>query len=208
MGGKDLAFPHHANEEMLFQLKHNCSVTKFWGHIGLVNLNGRKMSKSLGNEIFCHLENEKKSIWKIRLLFPAYHHSVNAHISEDWLKGLSKFISKKIDIEEMQKYLANPRLSKSAFVLIRNNLSLASLFSDNSVSHLEKLALMLELKILETSRNWSSFHKIIRLLHIRKWLISRGLYHLSDEIRLMFPQLFGWYIEDREGSQRLFWKLR
>jgi cysteinyl-tRNA synthetase len=29
MGGKDLAFPHHANEEMLFQLKHNCSVTKF-----------------------------------------------------------------------------------------------------------------------------------------------------------------------------------
>ena len=48
-GGQDLIFPHHENE--IAQSKCACGgdYARYWMHNGYINVNGEKMSKSLGN---------------------------------------------------------------------------------------------------------------------------------------------------------------
>ena len=50
-GGLDLRFPHHENE-LAQSTAAGDEFANYWVHNGLVNVNGQKMSKSLGNSIF------------------------------------------------------------------------------------------------------------------------------------------------------------
>lgn len=50
-GGLDLRFPHHENELAQSNAAGD-AFASYWVHNGLVNVNGQKMSKSLGNSIF------------------------------------------------------------------------------------------------------------------------------------------------------------
>jgi cysteinyl-tRNA synthetase len=51
-GGADLLFPHHENEASQTRCSKNQELAKYWMHNGFVNINGAKMSKSLGNSFF------------------------------------------------------------------------------------------------------------------------------------------------------------
>lgn len=49
-GGRDLIFPHHENELAQSQCAHGGKqYVKYWMHNGFINVDGEKMSKSLGN---------------------------------------------------------------------------------------------------------------------------------------------------------------
>ncbi|WP_075187384.1 cysteine--tRNA ligase [Teredinibacter haidensis] len=49
-GGRDLIFPHHENELAQSQCAHDGEqYVKYWMHNGYINIDGEKMSKSLGN---------------------------------------------------------------------------------------------------------------------------------------------------------------
>ncbi|WP_019601697.1 cysteine--tRNA ligase [Teredinibacter turnerae] len=49
-GGRDLIFPHHENERAQSQCAHDGEqYVKYWMHNGYINIDGEKMSKSLGN---------------------------------------------------------------------------------------------------------------------------------------------------------------
>jgi len=62
-GGSDLLFPHHENEASQTRLAYNQEIAKYWMHNGFVNINGEKMSKSLGNSFF--LKDALKVIYHI-----------------------------------------------------------------------------------------------------------------------------------------------
>ncbi|HHD75700.1 MAG TPA: cysteine--tRNA ligase [Campylobacterales bacterium] len=51
-GGADLLFPHHENEAAQSRCATGHELSKYWMHNGFVNINGEKMSKSLGNSFF------------------------------------------------------------------------------------------------------------------------------------------------------------
>ena len=51
-GGRDLAFPHHECEAAQSESVTGVPFVKHWMHVGLVGLDGTKMSKSLGNLVF------------------------------------------------------------------------------------------------------------------------------------------------------------
>ncbi len=51
-GGADLLFPHHENEAAQTRCSSNHELAAYWMHNGFVNINGEKMSKSLGNSFF------------------------------------------------------------------------------------------------------------------------------------------------------------
>ena len=49
-GGRDLVFPHHENELAQSQCSHDgAQFVRYWMHNGYINIDGEKMSKSLGN---------------------------------------------------------------------------------------------------------------------------------------------------------------
>ena len=51
-GGADLLFPHHENEAAQTRCATHRELANYWMHNGFVNINGEKMSKSLGNSFF------------------------------------------------------------------------------------------------------------------------------------------------------------
>ena len=48
-GGRDLIFPHHENEIAQSESCTGIQFAKIWTHVGMVTINGEKMSKSIGN---------------------------------------------------------------------------------------------------------------------------------------------------------------
>ncbi len=48
-GGLDLIFPHHENEIAQSESYNGCTFAHYWVHNGLIMVDGKKMSKSLGN---------------------------------------------------------------------------------------------------------------------------------------------------------------
>lgn len=48
-GGADLQFPHHENEIAQSEAHNGCTFANYWMHNGYINIDGEKMSKSLGN---------------------------------------------------------------------------------------------------------------------------------------------------------------
>ena len=48
-GGQDLIFPHHENEIAQSECANGCNFANYWMHNGYINIDNKKMSKSLGN---------------------------------------------------------------------------------------------------------------------------------------------------------------
>jgi L-cysteine:1D-myo-inositol 2-amino-2-deoxy-alpha-D-glucopyranoside ligase len=74
-GGADLIFPHHSCE--IAQSEHYSGVrpfVRYWFHIATVDLDGQKMSKSLGNMIFVHDLLKRYSPDAIRVYLLSHHY--------------------------------------------------------------------------------------------------------------------------------------
>ncbi len=85
-GGRDLIFPHHENEIAQSESCTGTQFAKIWMHVGMVTINGEKMSKSVGNvkSIKHVLENWGPNV--IRLFCLSGHYSKPIDYSEDLLK--------------------------------------------------------------------------------------------------------------------------
>ncbi len=85
-GGRDLIFPHHENEIAQSESYTKKQFAKIWMHIGMVTINGEKMSKSLGNiKSIKHVsDNWGPNI--IRLFCLSGHYSKPIDYSEEILK--------------------------------------------------------------------------------------------------------------------------
>ena len=85
-GGRDLIFPHHENEIAQSEAFTGTEFAKIWMHVGMVTINGEKMSKSLGNikSIKHVVENWGPNI--IRLFCLSGHYSKPIDYSEELLK--------------------------------------------------------------------------------------------------------------------------
>ncbi len=85
-GGRDLIFPHHENEIAQSEALTEQTFAKIWMHVGMITINGEKMSKSKGNiKTIRHvLENFGSNI--IRLFCLSGHYSKPIDYSEDLLQ--------------------------------------------------------------------------------------------------------------------------
>ena len=78
-GGQDLIFPHHENEIAQSEAHSGHQFVRFWLHNGPLNINGEKMSKSLGNFIMTRdlLNNRPARVIRFFLLSAHYRHPLN-----------------------------------------------------------------------------------------------------------------------------------
>ncbi|HUX03362.1 MAG TPA: cysteine--tRNA ligase [Acidimicrobiales bacterium] len=77
-GGRDLAFPHHECEAAQSEAVTGAPFVRHWLHVGLVGLDGTKMSKSLGNLVFVSDLVERAEPAAVRLAL------LDQHYREDW----------------------------------------------------------------------------------------------------------------------------
>jgi L-cysteine:1D-myo-inositol 2-amino-2-deoxy-alpha-D-glucopyranoside ligase len=75
-GGRDLVFPHHECETAQAESVTGRQFVRHWLHVGLVELGGEKMSKSLGNLVFVSdlLKDWEPAALRLALLAHHYRH--------------------------------------------------------------------------------------------------------------------------------------
>lgn len=85
-GGRDLIFPHHENEIAQSESYTGSQFAKTWMHVGMVTIDGEKMSKSVGNvkSIRHVLDNWGSNV--IRLFCLSGHYAKPIDYSEELLK--------------------------------------------------------------------------------------------------------------------------
>ena len=78
-GGNDLIFPHHENEIAQGSCMSSSKYCNYWFHNGIVLVNKKKMSKSLGNVILLEdlLKNNKSNSIRLALLSAHYRQPLN-----------------------------------------------------------------------------------------------------------------------------------
>ena len=74
-GGQDLLFPHHENERIQFLVVNEKELSNIWLHVSHLNLEGKKMSKSLGNIIYAEFFFLKYGSNVLRFIFLNNHYS-------------------------------------------------------------------------------------------------------------------------------------
>lgn len=96
-GGKDLKFPHHENERAQSMAINESELANYWVHSGMIDINGIKMSKSLGNFITAKdiLSKVDPMVLRWFLLATQYRDDVNVsdEIIESSKAELTKIIS-------------------------------------------------------------------------------------------------------------------
>lgn len=82
-GGQDLIFPHHENEIAQSECANGCMFSHYWMHNGYINVDNRKMSKSLGNFFTVRDVAEKYGYEPIRYLMISSHYRSPINYSTD-----------------------------------------------------------------------------------------------------------------------------
>jgi len=85
-GGQDLVFPHHENEIAQSECCTGKSYVKYWLHNGYINVDNRKMSKSLGNFFTVRDVSEKFGYEPIKLMMLQAHYRSPINYSYDGLE--------------------------------------------------------------------------------------------------------------------------
>lgn len=85
-GGHDLQFPHHENEIAQSEAATGCTYANNWMHVGFINVDGEKMSKSLGNFFTIREVMEKFHPETIRFFILSSHYRSQVNFSDAALK--------------------------------------------------------------------------------------------------------------------------
>ena len=93
-GGADLLFPHHENEAAQTRCSSGQNLAKYWMHNGFVNIDGEKMSKSLGNSFFLKDVLKSYSGEVIRFYLMSAHYRANFNFNEEDLIASKKRLDK------------------------------------------------------------------------------------------------------------------
>ncbi len=78
-GGRDLIFPHHENEIAQSRCSHDGEFVRYWLHNAYVDIDGEKMSKSLGNvrSVRDLLQHYRGEVLRLALLTAHYRSPLN-----------------------------------------------------------------------------------------------------------------------------------
>lgn len=89
-GGMDLRFPHHENESAQAKALHHHDLANFWVHNAMLNLDGQKMSKSLGNVVWAKDYIETLGANATRWLLLSTHYRLVLNISDSIIEDVKK----------------------------------------------------------------------------------------------------------------------
>ena len=96
-GGEDLIFPHHENEIAQSEAANGKTFARYWMHNGFLNIDNKKMSKSLGNFFTVREISEKYDLQVLRFFMLSAHYrsplNFSAELMEASKNGLERILT-------------------------------------------------------------------------------------------------------------------
>jgi len=118
-GASELMFPHHEAEIAQAEgLTGKSPFVRYWLHTGLLTVEGRKMSKSLGNVVRIRDALREYSAQELRWFFANYHYREPVTMTESALKkSRNDFQSLSRRLEHFRKILPSKTVSRNRHLI-------------------------------------------------------------------------------------------
>lgn len=105
-GGEDLVFPHHENEIAQSEAVNGREFARFWMHNAFLNIENRKMSKSLGNFFTVREIGEKYDLQILRFFMLNAHYRSPINFSEELMAAAKSSLERITTAASSLKFLA------------------------------------------------------------------------------------------------------
>ena len=116
-GGEDLIFPHHENEIAQSETANGKTFANYWMHNGFLNIDNKKMSKSLGNFFTVREIGEKYDLQVLRFFMLSAHYrspiNFSAELMEASKNGLDRIITSAERLKELQGKVSGDTLTEA-----------------------------------------------------------------------------------------------
>ena len=110
-GGEDLVFPHHENEIAQSEAANGKTFARYWMHNAFLNIDNKKMSKSLGNFFTVRDIAEKYDLQVLRFFMLSAHYRSQLNFSADLMEAAKNSLERILNAaERMQGLLANAKV--------------------------------------------------------------------------------------------------
>ena len=106
-GGKDLIFPHHENEIAQSECANGCEFARYWMHNGYINIDNRKMSKSLGNFFTIRDITKKYEPQVVRFFMLSAHYRSPVNFSDALMAQAQSAMERVYNCIENLEFLKN-----------------------------------------------------------------------------------------------------
>lgn len=104
-GGEDLVFPHHENEIAQSEAANGKEFARYWMHNAFLNIDNKKMSKSLGNFFTVRDISEKYDLQVLRFFMLSAHYRSPLNFSADLMESAQNGLDRIITAAENMKFL-------------------------------------------------------------------------------------------------------
>ncbi|MDW7667298.1 MAG: cysteine--tRNA ligase [Bacillota bacterium] len=123
-GGEDLQFPHHENEIAQSESLTGKTFARFWMHNGMLNIDDKKMSKSLNNFFTVREVSEVYDLEVIRFFILSGHYRKQINYSRETIgqakKSLERLYNGKRALEHMIEKNSSGEIDKEIIDKIKN----------------------------------------------------------------------------------------
>lgn len=114
-GGEDLIFPHHENEIAQSEAANGVPFAKYWMHNAFLNIDNKKMSKSLGNFFTVRDISKEYDLQVLRFFMLSAHYrnpiNFNHDLMESAKNGLDRIITAVSNLTELENIAKDGELT-------------------------------------------------------------------------------------------------
>ena len=209
-GGEDLVFPHHENEIAQSQCCNGKQFARYWMHNAFLNIDNRKMSKSLGNFFTVREIGEKYDVQVLRFFMLNAHYRSPLNFSAELMEASSNALERIVTcVEQLKHYLEKAEgneYAEAETALVKEVEALVEKYEEameDDFNTADAIAAIFEIvKLANTNTDAEStkafvqflFDKIVGLSDILGLIVNKKEEVLDEEVEKL--------IEERQAARK------
>ena len=209
-GGEDLIFPHHENEIAQSEAANGKEFARYWMHNGFLNIDNRKMSKSLGNFFTVREISEKYDLQVLRFFMLSAHYrsplNFSAELMEAAKNGLERILTAAENLRFLSGNAGKGGMTEEEKVLFAKTEEYVTDFEramDDDFNTADAIAAVFDLvKYINTTADGSRSGEYLDSLYARFHTLTEVLGIIIDKEEEMLDEDIEALIEKRQAARK------
>ena len=209
-GGEDLIFPHHENEIAQSEAANGKEFARYWMHNGFLNIDNRKMSKSLGNFFTVREISEKYDLQVLRFFMLSAHYRSPLNFSAELMEAAKNGLERILTAAENLRFLsgnagdgAMTEEEKDLFARTEEYVADFERAMDDDFNTADAIAAVFDLvKYINTTADGSRSREYLDSLYARLQTLTDVLGIIVDKEEEMLDTDIEAMIEKRQAARK------
>ena len=209
-GGEDLIFPHHENEIAQSEAANGREFARYWMHNGFLNIDNRKMSKSLGNFFTVREISEKYDLQVLRFFMLSAHYRSPLNFSAELMEAAKNGLERILTAAENLRFLsgnagdgAMTEEEKEMFAKTEEYVADFERVMDDDFNTADAIAAVFDLvKYINTTADGSRSREYLDSLYARLQTLTDVLGIIVDKEEEMLDADIEAMIEKRQAARK------